>query len=320
MRQILASLLCGLLVCGVAVCGIVAPGASVAAAPRQQPSAGDSHVLVLGAVSDDPGTDYGRLKPLLDYAVARMGDAGIREGRILMARDVQQMASYLRRGRVDWVTGSAATGVRLQMQAGAEPLLLGERNGTSRCRTVVFVRRDSNVRRIEDLRGRSIAFANGSSTGAYYIPAVQLLERQLPLQLLASPLDQPGADAVGYVFARSQANIAAWVERGLVDAGTASDADWDNPHAMPSALRDDFLVIDRSPAYPRALEMVRGDLGSTVRDRLRDVLLRAPEDPDAREPLLEYSQTTRFLPVDADAEADLGRLRSGVARVRAEVE
>ena len=34
----------------------------------------------------------------------------IREGRILMARDVQQMNSYLRRGRVDWVTETPGTG------------------------------------------------------------------------------------------------------------------------------------------------------------------------------------------------------------------
>lgn len=319
MRQFLASLLCGLLAWCVPAWSASVPGIG-AVSPQARQVAGDPHVLVLGAVSDDPGADYGRLKPLLDYAVARLGDAGIREGRILMARDAQQMASYLRRGRVDWVTGSAATGARLQMQAGAQALVLGERNGTSRCRTLLFVRRDSNVRRIEDLRGRSIAFANGSSTGAYFVPAMQLLERHLPLQLLASPLDHPGSGAVGYVFARSQSNIAAWVERGLVDAGTASDADWDDPHVMPAGLRDDLMVIDRSPAYPRAVEMVRADLGETVRDRLRDVLLGAAGDPDAREPLLEYSRTTRFLPVDAEAAADLDRVRAGVARVRAEVE
>ena len=298
--------------------GLLALGASAAAWPA--PPAGDPGVLVLGAVSDDPAADYGRLKPLLDYTVARLAGAGIREGRILMARDARQMASYLRRGRVDWVTGSAATGMRLQMLAGAQPLLVGERNGASRSRTLVFVRRDASVRRLDDLRGRSIAFADGSSTGAYYIPALQLLEHRLPLQLLASPLDRPGAGAVGYVFARSQANIAAWVHRGLVDAGTASDVDWDNPQAMPPALRAGFVVIDRSQEYPRALEVVRGDLAPALRERLRAVLLEAAADPDAREALLEYAGTTRFLPVDADAAAGLRHIGEGVARVRAEVE
>ncbi len=55
-------------------------------------------VLVLGRISDDPKAHYEQLQPLLDYVVARMHDVGIKEGRILMARDPQQMASYLRRG------------------------------------------------------------------------------------------------------------------------------------------------------------------------------------------------------------------------------
>ena len=81
-------------------------------------AAGDPHVLVLGCVSNDPKGDYEQLKPLLDYVVPRMADVGIREGRILMARDIQQMGSYVRRGRVDWVTGSVATGLQLQARAG----------------------------------------------------------------------------------------------------------------------------------------------------------------------------------------------------------
>lgn len=60
--------------------------------------AAPDRVLVLGRISDDPKAHYEQLQPLLDYVVARMHDVGIKEGRILMARDPQQMASYLRRG------------------------------------------------------------------------------------------------------------------------------------------------------------------------------------------------------------------------------
>ena len=81
-----------------------------AAVRRDAPHADDAHVLVLGRISDDPKAHYEQLKPLLDYVVPRMADVGIREGRILMARDAQQMNSYLRRGRVDWVTETAGTG------------------------------------------------------------------------------------------------------------------------------------------------------------------------------------------------------------------
>src|SRR5690606_7973203 len=124
------------------------------------PAAADDGVLVLGRTTDDPKAHYEQLKPLLDYVVPRMADVGIREGRVLMARDVQQMQSYMRRGRVDWVTETAGTAMVLADRAGAHSLLMTERDGVDRYRTVFFVRHDSPVRELADLRGHSIAFQN----------------------------------------------------------------------------------------------------------------------------------------------------------------
>jgi phosphonate transport system substrate-binding protein len=295
-------------------------GAIAAVLPALPVRAGEPHVLVLGRISDDPKAHYEQLRPLLDYVVPRMADVGITEGRILMARDTQQMGSYLRRGRVDWVTETSANAMRLQDRAGAQPLLLTERDGAGTYRSVMFVRRDSGIHSIDELRGHSIAFQNASSTSAYIAPALQLLRHGLPLQILLSPMDRPASGSVGYVFARSELNIATWVHKRLVDAGTISNLDWDNPRRIPPSYRDDFRVIDESAAYPRALEMVRGDLDPRVRARLRQVLIEAADDPDARDALLQFFGTTRFLPIDDATAASLHELREGVARVRAEVE
>lgn len=282
--------------------------------------AGDPHVLVLGRISDDPKAHYEQLKPLLDYVVPRMADVGITEGRILMARDLQQMTSYLRRGRVDWVTETSANAMRLEDRANALPLLLTERDGTGSYRTMLFVRRDSAVASLADLLGHSVAFQNTASTSAYVVPAMQILTHGMPLQILLSPMERPDSHSVGYVFARSELNIATWVHKRLVDAGTISNLDWDNPRRMPPTYRRDFRVVDESPSYPRALEMVRDDLDPRVRERLREVLLDAWHDPDAREAMLRFFGTTRFVPIDASTSAALHELRAGVARVRLEVE
>ena len=283
-------------------------------------AAGDERVLVLGRISDDPKAHYEQLKPLLDYVVPRMRDVGITEGRILMARDAQQMTSYLRRGRVDWVTETAGTGMQLQQRAGARPLLLTERGGVSRYHGVFFVRRDSGLERLSDLEGRTIAFQNTTSTSAYFAPATALLDAGQRLEILLSPMDRPSADAVGYVFARSELNIAAWVHKRLVDAGVVSNLDWDDVRRMPPAFRRDFRVIHETQDFPRALEMVRGDLDPKIEARLREVLLEAAQDPAAREALSVFFRTTRFLPVDPASQQALDDLRRGVTRVREQLE
>jgi len=282
--------------------------------------AGDRGVLVLGRISDDPKAHYEQLKPLLDYVVPRMADVGIREGRILMAKDPQQMASYLRRGRVDWVSETAGTAVMLQQRAGARPVLLTERDGTRQYHSVFFARRDSGIGSLSALRGHSVAFQRPSSTSAYFAPAAELLQRGLSLELLLSPTDRLDSSVVGYLFARSELNIATWVHKRLVDVGVMSNLDWDNPRRMPAAFRRDLVVIGRTPDYPRAVELVRGDLDGKVEARLKQVLSDAAADPDASEALLRFFKTTRFLPIDPASQRSLDRIAAGVARVRTEVE
>ena len=135
---------------GLALMLLHAPAMAALAAPS---SSDDGNVLVIGRISDDPKAHYEQLKPLLDYVVPRMRDVGITEGRILMARDAQQMTSYLRRGRVDWVTETAGTGMQLQKRAGAKALLLTERGGVSQYRSVFFVRKDSGIDSLAELKG-----------------------------------------------------------------------------------------------------------------------------------------------------------------------
>lgn len=277
-------------------------------------------VLVLGRISEDPKTHYDELKPLLDYVVPRMADVGIRKGRILMARDMQQMTSYLRRGRVDWVSETSGGAMLLADRARAQILALTERDGVARYRTVFLGRRDGQINSLADLRGRSVAFQNPTSTSAYFLPASEMMNSGLPLELLLSPSDRPSSRTVGYVFARTELNIATWVHKKLVDAGTMSDIDWNNPYRVPALYRNDLKVIHRTAEVPRAVEMVRGDLPPRIRARLRQVLLDAAQDPDAREAMLRYFKTTRFMPVDPASQRALHELRRGVVQVRSEVE
>jgi phosphonate transport system substrate-binding protein len=291
----------------------------LALAPRPA-SAGDaSGVLVLGRVSDDPRSQYVPMKALLDYVVEHMGDVGIREGRVLMAPDALQMASYLHRGRVDWVSETGAGAMLLRQRADAQTLLLSERDGIRRYHTIYFSRRDSKVKTLDDLRGHRIAFQNRTSTSAYFIPSMELLERGLTMEILGSPFDAPAPNSVGYVFARTERNIATWVHKGLVDVGAVSNLDWLNPQHIPEFFKSDFVILRESEEVPRGVEMVREDLDPKVRARLREVLLTMADDPVASAALKPY-HSVRFFDLDDRDRRDLKRLRAGVARVRAEIE
>ncbi|KFN49234.1 hypothetical protein P873_11760 [Arenimonas composti TR7-09 = DSM 18010] len=284
------------------------------------PASAADGVLVLGRISDDPRQHHEQLQPLLDYVVPRMESVGIREGRVLMARDPQQMMSYLRRGKVDWVTETPAMGLLLVDRAGARPLLLTERSGSREYRSVIFTRRDSGITDIGQLLGRTIAFQSPASTSAYVVPAMDLLERGLPMSLMVSPMEGADPGSVGYVFANTDTNLAAWVHTRLVDAGGFSDQDWESLQRMSEAFRRDLVIIHTSEPVPRAMEIVAGGMDPRVAERLREVLLGASSDPQAREALRQFFRTTGFYESDASTDAALDQLRRGSRRVREALE
>lgn len=277
-------------------------------------------VLVLGRISDDPRRHYEQLKPLLDYVVPRMRVVGIREGRVLMARDPQQMMSYLRRGKVDWVTETPGTGLLLADRAGARPLLLTERSGVREYRSVIFARRDSGISRLSQLRGKTVAFQSPSSTSAYLVPAMTLRALGIPMTLVTSPHDRSDEQSIGFVFANTDVNLSAWVHKRLVDAGAFSEMDWDALLAASETFRRDLLVLHTSEPYPRAMELVSAALPPEVSNRLKQVLLGASNDPQARDALHQFFQTTGFYEADAGTRTRLETLRLGARDVREALE
>lgn len=279
-----------------------------------------SDVLVLGRVSDNPAAHYDRLKPLLDYVVANMGDLGIREGRVLMAPDTAAMASYLRQGQVDWVTETAGAAMGLMERGGAEPLALSWRGGEQRYYSVFVARRDSGIESLDDLLGHTIAFQHPNSTSAYLVPAGVLLERSLSLAGLLSPLDAAPADRVGYAFTGEEANSVAWVHQRLVDVATISNQDYEYLIKPVPDYSADLHVIGRSPDYPRALELVRADLADPIRERLLELLLAAGSDPGADAALNSFFRTDRFTPFTPEVARQLEALGPLVERVRRELQ
>ena len=276
--------------------------------------------LVIGRLSDNPAAFAGALQPILDLMVRELADVGVIDGRILMARDAAQMASYLRQGKVDWLGDTAAVALQLMDRGNAEPVAIVSKNGASQYRSLLVARSDSGIQSLADLAGRTIAFQNSSSTTAYYLPAGMLLEAGLRLEILSSPLDRPPPKLVGYAFARVPANSAAWVHKRVVDAVAVSDQDWNNPKDFPPSFRNDLRVFARSPLVPRAIELVRGDLDDPLRERLVDCLTGLHRSEAGQQILRSYFGAQQMLPSTAADHQALESLRPWLQRVREEVE
>jgi phosphonate transport system substrate-binding protein len=274
--------------------GLLICSASLADEPSTSAGFEGPRVLVLGKISDNPQRDYQGLQSLIDHVVAQLGDLGVDEGRVLVARDHRQMLSYMRQGKVDWVTETAALALLLRDRANATFMARRWKYGEPGYRSTIFVRADSAIQSISDLPGNTIAFEHPGSTTGYIVPSVELQRSGLDLVLMGTPRERPPAHMVGYLFSGDEINTSIWVHKRLVDAGAMADTDWNRADQVPPAFQKDLRIIFEGELLPRSLDLVREGLDPAISKRLLEVLINMDKTEQGREVLEQFQQTLRY--------------------------
>jgi phosphonate transport system substrate-binding protein len=266
----------------------------------------EGKTLVIGRVSDDPRRTYGELKPMVDYVVSYLHDLGITNSEVVIAKHAKEMVKILKDGKVDWVQKGVFQAIRYEQEAGMEIMLRSWREGAPDYYTVIFTRNDSGINDLNNLKGKKIAFQDAGSTSSFFTPAAVLIREGLELEELSSPRDKTPANKIGYAFAGDEISITTWVHRHITDAGAYHNQDWENPTHNPEAMKKDLKIIYRSEKLPRMIELIRKDLDPAVKARIKEVLLKAQEDPAAKEALIHYGpKTAKFDEFKGSAEAEL---------------
>ena len=272
--------------------------------------------LVIGKVSSNPKKHYGYLKPIADYAAARMQDLGVQKAEVLMAPNNEQMVAYLEQGKVDWITETLFSSLIFQERAGTEILLLKWKKGVPKYHTIFIVRKDSGINSLADLKGKTLALEDPGSTTAFFLPLAELLDAGLTPMALSSTREDPQADKVGFVFARQEITQSNWVHKGLVDAAAFSNLDWQKNDHNPPEIRSDLKIIHRTASFPRAFELVRHDLDPAYKERLKSILLNVADTPEGPALLHTYQKTKKFEAMDDRMRQRLDKARGMLKSVQ----
>ncbi len=241
-----------------------------------------------------PRQEYPIFKRWADYLASHMRDLGVTGTRVEFAKDNDVMLALLRAGEIDVITETVFSALVYADEADAELLLREWRYGTPTYRAILVARRDSGIEKLDDLRGRRLAFEDPGSTSAFFVPRLEIQSAGLRLVGIAGPRVPPPVDGVGYEFSGEELNTAAWVQSGRVDAGALSSDDWRLPERLPPSYKEGLVVFHESGPLPRSLVVVRGDLPAAIKTRVKDVLVRAHDDPDGAAVLAQFHGVDRY--------------------------
>ncbi len=271
----------------------------------QEVSTNRKNRLVIGRVSDNPKKHYKRVKAIVDYAATKLKDFGITEGAVLLCKNNEEVIKYLNEGKIDWVTETPFSAIIYANNCDVEIALRRWKKGVAEYKCVFFAQNESKIKSLDDLKGKKIAFEDQGSTSAYFWPKLILMETGFDLIELHSPKQAFSNDKTGYLFAGGELNISAWVYKGLADAGAFSNLDWDDIDDTPYAYKENLKLIYQSKPFPRAVELFSNRMKPELKNRIKEILLNAHNDPEAKEALTIYSKTTKFDKITEDIKTKL---------------
>lgn len=265
-------------------------GSPAAGQTPQQPEARN---LTLGIVAETHQKEIEeRFREFARYVARKIVAPTTFEGKVIVTPTLPELAKLLDQGTVDYYMESPYPTYVVNSVHGAGTLLLRRwKSGMADYRSLIFTHRNSGIQRLDDLRGKMIAFEDPESSSGYFLPKLFLQRNGLKLAEKPGPDANVGAAEVGFVFARSQENLVEWVLTQKVAAGAFSN---DDHAALDEKQRSEILVLAQTDLLPRHLLSVRKDMPLGLVGRLEKTLLAMHEDAEGRKILENIDGTTKF--------------------------
>jgi phosphonate transport system substrate-binding protein len=214
------------------------------------------------------------------------------EGKVLVATTLSELAKLLEQNKVDFFMESPYPTYIINHVHGAAKLLLRRwKGGKAEYRSLIATNKDSGTSRLQDLRGKIIAFEDPESTSGYFLPKFYLQRNGFKLLQVSAESAKVPTTEVGYVFGKNQKNLIDLVLSKQVAAGALSDDDY---AALDEQRKAKLHILAQTELLPRHLVSVRKDLSPELVERLGRVLQSMHEDDGGRRILRNIGNTTKF--------------------------
>ncbi|MGE5301869.1 MAG: phosphate/phosphite/phosphonate ABC transporter substrate-binding protein [Alphaproteobacteria bacterium] len=230
-------------------------------------------------------------------------------GKVVIASTPFELARLIEQRQVDFYMESPyPTHLINNVHSVAKLLLRRWKGGMAEYRSLIFTRRNGEINRLEDLKGKVFAFEDPASTSGYFLPHAYLTRKGFKFtdknrfDPYASPTD------IRYLFAYSQEQLVNWVLGSKAEAGAFSDDDYAH---LEKQERSGIAILAQTEPLPRHLVSVRKDFSPVLTDRLKQILLSMHENDQGRRILKKTDDTTKF---DLLPEGDAG-LRRRLAEI-----
>ncbi|MFN3349604.1 phosphonate ABC transporter substrate-binding protein [Pseudorhodoplanes sp.] len=250
-------------------------------------------VIKIGSVTvENQAATVTRFKPFADYIEKKLGV----KVEVFTASDYAGIVQALSAGQIHLgrMGGAAYAAGYIDSEGEIEPLVMNvEPNGGKGYHSVLIVRSDSPYKSIDDLKGKSLAWADPNSTSGFLVPNAALRDAGIDPQKHFSRT----------VFSGGHEQSVLGVLKGNFDSAFT----WTSPGHQSGQFRimmdrgmlklDDIRIVWESPLIANPLWAVSKKIPADMRKDLLDMFVNLAKDDMAMAEAAAQGKTSGFEPV-----------------------
>ena len=227
------------------------------------------------------------LKPISDYLTERLGV----KVEAFTASNYIGVVEGLGSGSVDFGIIPPFSSLLAQKQSNAKPILTSKgKTGKPGYTAELYVRKDSGIKSLQDVKGKKVAFVDPSSSSGYIYPGAMLVNAGLNLDKDISYQFSGGHDKSLQLLLNKDVDVIATFD-GVEDR-YAKD--------FPQA-KTDIQKLASSDMIPGVMVTTSGKMDKELQEKLEKALRDIEKDPKMKEMFTKMFSITRFTDVDQDA-------------------
>ena len=264
------------------LCLIVSAGCSQKDAPPKDKLVGGGGAILIGLIPEhNIFKQLERYEPLTNYLGGKIGTRIAlkilpRYGNIIDNFKIAGMDGAFF-GSFTYTLAHAKLGVEVL----ARPVWL---DNSSTYHGLIFVRKDSGIKTIRDMKGKRFAFVDKATTAGYLLPLRYFHENGVEWKKYLKE---------GY-FAGTHEDAIYDVLNKKADAGAAKNTVFNRIAVAEPRILKELVVLERSLDVPENGLALRKDIDELLRTRMKEALLNMHQDPEGMKVLKQFG-AQRFI-------------------------
>ena len=238
--------------------------------------------ITIGTIDGEPEAKLSKFEALANYLQKKLSQKNINI-KVEIPKDMATAIKLIKNKKLDIFIDSLYPTLKVQDKTNIQINLKRWKNNSAGYNSIIFVKKNSDINNIQDLKGKTIAFEDPFSTSSYFVP-----KKALERQKLVLSNEEKNKKHIKYVFSKNEMNSSAWVVFGKVDAATTDSVTFNK---FDKKL---YKIIYKSDFIARQLVSFSKNIKAELKKEIIDILLNMHNDLEGKIALRNFSETKKF--------------------------